>query len=337
MTTAYHMTFNDPVHFGIEGIGQENIEQTMRSDALWGAILQKWFLLFDDDPDTLCTHTSFTLSSCFPVINGVRFYPLPVGALDDVIEEAVHKPSKVDELSVKDWRKVKFIAEPLINKVLAGAKLRLDEIEYSQLYPVKNQQKAVSATNRLYRREQRPRVKTDQLNGGVEQGAFFYCTDQFFEPSSGLFFLADFESKESKDKFEASLRLLCDSGLGADRSIGRGGFSCVAKQPELFIPKNPSTWLTLSLYHPTRKEVEQGVLNNAGSRYSLVRRSGRAGSVSVSRFRRADCWMLEEGAIVPCQVHGDTPCVLLNSNTIPHNVYRNGRAFCIPFQGGEKG
>lgn len=332
MTIAYHLHFKEPVHFGIEGIGQERLEQTMRSDALWGAILQKWFLLFDDEPDALCRQTPFILSSCFPVINGSRFFPMPIGALDAVLEDAARQDANDEKPTVKEWRKVKYIAEPLFQLVLSGQTPSLDQIDLTQLFPMKQPEK--KELNSFYQQVERPRIKTDPLNGGVIEGAFFYCSDQFFQDQCGLFFLADCITDDSREKFEAALRLLGDSGIGADRSVGRGCFSFTSFDIDFQDLKNSSTWLTLSLYHPLKQEVDDGVLNNHASRYSLVRRSGHGGSLHVNRFRRADCWMLEEGAILPFYASGDVSCVLKKSEHIPHSVYRNGRAFCIPFQGG---
>ena len=333
MMFAYYLQFHDPVHFGIEGIGQESIEQTLRSDALWGAILQKWFLLFDDEPDILCRQTPFSVTSCFPVINGVRFFPVPVGALDGVIEETAKKDAVPEEPTVKDWRKVQYLAEPLFLEVIAGKRLHLDNIDLQQVYPMNSRKTANAVPQGFHQQEQRPRIRTDQLNGGVNEGSFFYCTDQFFNQDSGLFFLASFDDTTAGDKFDAALHLLGDCGVGADRSTGRGGFTIMRRQFDLPETPNPASWLTLSLYHPTRDEVANGVLSGS-SRYSLVKRSGPGGSFHVSRFRRADCWMLAEGSLLPFQPWGDTPCVLEQSDTVPHNVYRNGRAFCIPYHGG---
>ena len=333
MMYAYHLLFHDPVHFGMEGIGQESIEQTLRSDSLWGAVLQKWFLLFDDEPDALCCRPPFSVSSCFPLISGVRFLPLPIGALDAVIEEAAKKVETSGKPTLKDWRRVKYLAEPLFREIIAGKQLRIDDIDLQQVYPMDLLDKDKPFLPIFQKQEQRPRIRTDQLNGGVDEGSFFYCTDQFFVQDSGLFFLASFDDRAAGDKFDAALRLLGDCGVGADRSTGRGGFSITRQQFALPSDDTPTAWLSISLYHPTREDVKKGVLSGS-SRYSLVKRSGPGGSFHVSRYRRADCWMLEEGSVLPFKVTGDTPCVLRKSEIIPHNIYRNGRAFCIPFQGG---
>jgi len=329
---VYHLKFQAPVHFGLEGIGQESVEQAFRSDSLWGAVLQKWFLLFDDNPEELCTQSPFFISSCFPLINDVRFFPLPMGAFDAVIEDAAKQKTVQGMPGVKEWRKVKYIAEPLFRKALKGKQLQPDDVSSDQVFPIALQEKIDLEDSIFQQQEQRPRVMTDQMNGGVSESAFFYCTDQFFGDTAGLFFLARFNDDAVQKKFEGSLRLLGDCGIGADRSIGRGNFLFSSEKIEFPSPETSGGWLTLSLYHPTRQEVQKGVLTK--SRYSLIKRSGPGGDFHVSRFRRADCWMLEEGAILPFEARGDTPCVLKCSDFIPHNIYRNGGAFCIPVKGG---
>ena len=329
---AYHLQFQDPVHFGLEGIGQESVEQAFRSDSLWGAVLQKWFLLFDDNPEELCTRTPFSMSSCFPFINGVRFFPLPMGTFDAVIEDAAKKNAVQGVPGVKEWRKVKYIAEPLFRQVLKGKQLQPEDVRLDQVFPMSSPGANDLKDSIFQQHEQRPRVMTDQMNGGVSEGAFFYCTDQFFGDKAGLFFLARFKDDSAQDKFDGALRLLGDCGIGADRSIGRGGFDFSCEKIKFPAPESSGNWLTLSLYHPTRQEVQKGVLT--GGTYSLIKRSGPGGGFHVSRFRRADCWMLEEGAIIPFEARGDSPCVLERSDFIPHNIYRNGGAFCIPLKKG---
>ncbi|MGD9825963.1 type III-A CRISPR-associated RAMP protein Csm4, partial [Desulfobacter sp.] len=287
---------------------------------------------FDDNPEELCTQTPFSISSCFPFMNDVRFFPLPIGAFDVVIEDAAKQKAVQGVPSVKEWRKVKYIAEPLFRKTLKKKQLLPTDVCLDQVFPMAlHGERNIKATA-FQQHEQRPRIMTDQLNGGVSESAFFYCTDQFFSNTAGLFFLARFDSDDVRKKFEASLRLLEDCGIGADRSIGKGGFSFSSVATEFPVPDAAGAWLTLSLYHPTRQEVQKGVLTSG--RYSLIRRSGPGGGFHVSRFRRADCWMLEEGAVIPFEAKGDAPCVLKSSDFIPHNIYRNGGAFCIPLQEG---
>ncbi|MBW1741473.1 MAG: type III-A CRISPR-associated RAMP protein Csm4 [Deltaproteobacteria bacterium] len=331
MIYEYRLSFTSPVHFGLEGIGQERIDHRVRSDTLWGAIIQKWLLLYHDDAEELCLDTPFTVSSCFPLVNGVSFYPLPFGALDRLIREAGQ--AEEPEISVKDLKKIRFAAEPLFRKITQGEPLRFEQLHLDGVFPFEEKQpETMQERKPVYNIMQRPRLCTDQLSGGGTEGAFFYCSDQYFNQGNGLFFLATFRDDETKKRFDAALRLLGDTGLGADRSIGRGMFSFETKECGVSDNLSSDRYLLLSLYHPTREEVMQGILEAPGTAYSLTRRSGHAASPAVSNFRRYDVWMLEEGSIFRAKPAGDVVRVLERSDLVPHNVYRCGRAFCIPIQ-----
>lgn len=331
MIYEYRLSFTTPVHFGLEGIGQERIDHRVRSDTLWGAIIQQWLLLYHDDPERLCLNTPFMVSSCFPYINGVPFYPLPIGALDHLITEAGR--SEKPEVSVKDLKKIRFAAEPLFNEIVSGGTFRFEHLTLDTVFPFeKIEPEAMRKRKPIYDIIQRPRLGTNQLSGGSTEGAFFYCSDQYFNQDNGLFFIASFRDNETKKRFDAALRLLGDTGLGADRSIGRGLFVFEIKKCEL--PYNPvsDNYLLLSLYHPTREEVMQGILEAPGAVYSLIRRSGHAASPAVSNFRRYGVWMIEEGSIFRARPVGHVVRVLEKSKLVPHDVYRCGQALCIPIQ-----
>ena len=331
MIYEYRISFTSPVHFGLEGIGQERIDHRVRSDTLWGAIIQQWLLLYNDDPERLCLDTPFAVSSCFPLINGVPFYPLPFGALDHLISEAGQ--AEQPEISVKELKKIRFAAEPLFWKIIFGETLGFEALLQDTVFPLEEKrQNTMRKSKAVYDIMQRPRLRTDQLSGGGTEGAFFYCSDQYFNQNNGLFFLATFRHDETKKRFDAALRLLGDTGLGADRSIGRGLFAFETREFKVSDNLSSDCYILLSLYHPTKEEVMQGMLEVPDIAYSLIRRSGHAASLAVSNFRRYDLWMMEEGSIFRTKPAGDIVCVLERSELVPHNVYRCGRAFCIPMQ-----
>lgn len=331
MIYEYRLSFTSPVHFGIEGIGQERIDQRVRSDTLWGAVIQQWILLYNDDPEVICLDAPFTVSSCFPLINGVPFYPLPFGVFDALITEAGQ--AKKPEISVKDLKKIRFAAEPLFQKIIRGETLRFEQLQPDTVFPLEERRpETMWERKSVYDIMQRPRLRTDQLSGGGTEGAFFYCSDQYFNQDNGLFFLATFHDDETKKRFDAALQLLGDTGLGADRSIGRGLFAFETREFKVSDNLSSDCYILLSLYYPAKEEVMQGILEAPDVAYSLIRRSGHAASLAVSNFRRYDLWMMEEGSIFRTKPAGDIVCVLEKSKLVPHNVYRCGRAFSVPIQ-----
>ncbi len=324
---AYHLYFSGPLHPGIESIGQEKIEKTIRSDTLWGAIIQAWLLLFDDSPAEVIKGGYFDVSSCFPLIQNTRFFPSPVGLFDKLMEEVSKKPPRFRP-SIKDLKKITHISESLLKKVAMGNEITLDDLirdEKLTIYPLFH-----DSTDHFQVICQRPRIRINQLTGAVDADAFFYCSDSFFERNSGLFFLAKFRDDETKAKFDAALRLLGDTGLGADRSVGRGQF--YFEESNLSLPEieSEAEYLLLSLYRPSRREVQENIMSSPASRYQLIRRWGRAASVFTSGFRRADSWMFAEGSVFSFKPEGTVPKVLRENDEVPHDVYRYGRAFTLP-------
>ncbi|MBC2713381.1 MAG: type III-A CRISPR-associated RAMP protein Csm4 [Desulfosarcina sp.] len=335
--TAYFLDFDAPLHIGLEGIGQESIETTVRSDTLWGAIVQCWSLIFDQSPDKLCVQSPFQVSSCFPFIKGQMFFPLPVGTLDPLMQ------SEKDLSQIKKLKKVVYLSYPLFCRVLQGEKLNAAALETPlSCWPllsgeIENERPSASLLNqtkkmggKFFQTSQRPRLEIDRASGGTVEGQFFYCTDQSFFAESGLFFLGEFENKQTRQHFEAALQLLADSGLGADRSVGRGTFTFRKSTIKFPVISEPDQFCLLSLYHPTREEVSDGVLKHANTAYNVIRRSGQCGSIGVNRFRRADIWMLGEGSVLGVRPAGDISCVLPQKGPIPHNVYRYGVAMAVP-------
>lgn len=322
---AYHLLFDAPLHVGVEGIGQERLEDTVRSDTLWSALVQMWSLLYEESPHDLAMSCPFAVSSCFPLKGGERFFPLPGTVREDLALEVQKAGEGKDNLKFKDLKKIKYINENLLHGIIQGKPLQLNDLKkHGSTIPDLAEKAAKHALT-----DQRPRLRIDRLSGSVEGENFFYCLDQYFCEDGGLFFLMRCQGDAVRKRFEAALRLLGDTGLGADRSVGRGTFTFSAQAPMLPPPANAGHHLLMSLYHPTREEVQAGALHTAMS-YSLVRRSGHAGAPGVGNLRRADVWMLAEGSVLVQTVHGDIPQVITAGALAPHPVYRCGRAFTLP-------
>lgn len=331
MLFSYTLSFTSPLHIGIESIGQEKIEHLVRSDTLWGAVISKWLLLFDDSPPVLCESPPFAVSSCFPLIQGTRFYPAPIGCLDDLINQVAKEPAG-SEITVKVLKKIKFLSEDLFISVCKGHKLKLDDLSSINVFPFEVSNQTNCNHIQFAKEAQRPRIRINQLCGGVIGDAFFYCSDQYWPKASGQHFLARFKDKEAKSKFESALMLLGESGLGADSSVGRGVFTFHAEEinMEQQVKNATQAYVLLSLCLPHKDEVKEGLLSDKVTKYSLVRRFGMAGCVGVNRFRRPDCWMLSEGSVFQMNPEGSIVKVISQSKDTPHDVYRYGKAFSLP-------
>lgn len=323
-TCAYHLHFDGPLHIGIEGIGQEKVETSLGSDTLWGALAQCWSLLYDESIDSLAESSPFVLSSAFPFQGDTRYYPVPIHFIDCL---AGDKQTR-DHKKVK---KISLLAEKLLWALCAGKSLSDDQLQpLGSHYPDSIEASSGQIrTLEFWKLAQRPRLRIDRQSGGSEEGGFFYCTDQYFAPGCGLFFLARL-TDEIRPRFEAALRLLGDQGIGADRSIGRGHFHFTRHNISgLPAAKPAGPQLLLSVCSPSSADIQSGLLQQ--SRVKLKVRRGHAAAPAVGSLRRPDLLTLGEGSVLAGPVNGQIARVIAHGEQALHPVYRNGLAVCLPF------
>lgn len=152
----------------------------------------------------------------------------------------------------------------------------------------------------------------------------------------GLYFLADLDAVLLPE-FEAALARLGELGLGGERSVGYGRFEVLSIEPLPALPiKAPSkpanAILTLSLYLPTRAEVEAGVLETPAA-YDCALRGGWIHSLAGAESWKRSVRMCLEGSVLrrPPDVEpaGEVRDVRPESFTA-HPVWRSGLAFAVP-------
>lgn len=321
---AYQLHFKSPLHIGIEGIGAEKIDFIVHSDTLWGALANAYLAL--DLPFDF-VQPRFQISSAFPYFKDRWFFPLPIGALNDLFEKVENS---------KSLKKVKFLEKELFETFINGqqadkAKLRF----YSKnnaflLLNVCDEMEEIP----VFRIKESPRVTLDRYSDSAVEGQIFYFAELSFADQAGLFFLVNFNDEKEQKYFEAALRFLGDEGLGADRTVGKGLFEFKSQELELNTPASTDGFTTLSLYHPRKDEIANGLMNNA--RYQLVTRKGFAFNPAVRGKRRKFVRMFGEGSIFSGKVDathwpGDVPTVIpAQGDFIPFNVKRYGVAFPVP-------
>jgi CRISPR-associated protein Csm4 len=172
-----------------------------------------------------------------------------------------------------------------------------------------------------------PRVTVDRVTSA---SALYFQGQVRFVDGCGFYCLARFcgnEANEFQKAVEQALMMLGEEGLGARRSAGLGRFEL--QGPEVVALRCPSEFdahLLLSLYHPTKREVTEGVLEDA--RYHLILRKGWISSPDDASQRRMGIRMIREGALLPIAVTGDLTDV--RPSGFPHAVYRSGLAFTVP-------
>jgi len=180
-------------------------------------------------------------------------------------------------------------------------------------------------------------LAVDRLSGGPIEDQLFEVGDVLVDPRLALGLLVE-APEDRVQEFERFLRLLGFSGVGASRTRGRGQFEWTERldfEPPKF---GSGAHLLLSLYHPTREEVQAGVLD--GSWYRLVQRGGFVTSPGAMTLRRDRVTMLAEGAVIGSSEppRGDVVEVLARGTRGSRNrVVRDGRAFAIPIAMPDRG
>ena len=321
---AYRLHFKAPLHIGIEGIGAEKIDYIVHSDTLWGAMANAYLAL--DLPFDF-VQPQFQISSAFPYFKDRWFFPVPVGALNYLFEQVENS---------KSLKKVKFLEKELFETFINGQQpdgMQLHSYSKNNAYLLLKACEEMEETP-IFRVKESPRVTLDRYSDSAIEGQIFYFAELSFASQAGLFFLVNFNDEKEQKYFEAALRFLGDEGLGADRTVGKGLFEFEAQELELNTPASTDAFATLSLYHPRKDEIANGLLKNA--RYQLVTRKGFAFNPAVRGKRRKFVRMFGEGSVFSGEVDlthlpGDIPTVIpAQGNFIPFEVKRYGVAFPVP-------
>ena len=180
------------------------------------------------------------------------------------------------------------------------------------------------------------RVRT--VTGRDGRGVRAYATPATsFAPGARLSLLVKWRRDNWREVLEQTLAALGDSGLGADRGVGRGQFSLERVEAQQ-APRLPGAdgLVTFSLLCPTREELDAGLLAHRRAAWTLVERSGRAGSPEAAGQRRRRVTMLTAGSVVALPAgSSDVLGQMVNVTPDPapgHQVWRSGFAFGWPIR-----
>lgn len=265
----------------------------------------------------------FQLSSAFPYVGEALFFPCPVWR---IWQDA-------DVSRRKEIKKVKWISEALLQKVLNGEQLGMNQAETAASMAYLPEEPGITkslSTGRAWEMTERQRVSVDRFTL-PEGGQTFFFALQFFAPDAGLYFLADGPEAEL-DRLESVLRFLGDTGLGADRNSGLGHFWL--RESRHYVPVAPeraSGEYLLSLYNPDPSEDIPGLASSTA--YRLLTRSGWIYSSTVGR---PPIRVFGEGSYFSQGPKGRV-VHMLNQQTIDryslpigHTAPRDFRAFTLP-------
>lgn len=328
-----------PFHIGEDIADEVSGGQFPRSDTLASALALCWEQLFGVSPIEIFTNSKFCISSAMPWIrtgkpDGIRLF-LPM-------RRDFEYPPQSD--GYKKIKKLKWVEKPLWQKMIVDRKFLSGIANLSDCVAGEILLSTPCEKNEFFAVGVRQRVTVDRASSTSD--TFFSGENYFARASgsakveSGFWILADFSgdlSGEVRRQFEASLRLLGDTGIGADRSSGKGFFEIaeVLEEKELGLPyaENPDGVMLLSLWSPAADELL--ALRDERSRWSVEIRGGWIAPGYGVSFMKRPIMMFSEGSVVAGKIAGKVVDVTPGDEVekaLGHKVCRWGKAMTLPIK-----
>jgi CRISPR-associated protein Csm4 len=336
----YRLTFRSPLHIGERGVGLEETRIHVPADTLFSALCSMWRELYGVDAlreDVLDWFTEdeggsepFFLSSAFPFVDGVRFFPKPLARLKVTVNEGADKA----------FKRVRFVSESIFTSLVRGESqtfstadcvngetVWVTEAEKEQLA---DRMDETSDNIVLWKRDLVPRVTLDRITSASE---IWHLGDVKFSAGVGLWFAVVFHpghGEALRHKFEACLRVLGDTGLGGERSAGRGLFTWDhAGEETLPEVETRDRFVTLAPLCP-KHTAQLTALTGDAAAYDLLPRRGWVTSPEASNLRRKMVWMFAEGSVLTGNPELRAGrLVNVKPEVCPHDVWRYGYAFPV--------
>ncbi len=343
----------------------------LASDTLFGAVcwgirilglmndaqLEQWLEDNRASPPFAFSHAfpAFYSPDCSPI----RFYPRPLSfqlAFQDLEALAAEEQqrSKTRKLAVveatiqiKHFKKLAYVSEAVLIEIIQGQLSALDACKMlaagqSNKTLLCKPEEAVLLPPRLYQTEAVQHNQIDRVRGATAEGLLFYSDETHFAPNCGLWALLRTSEEVFRQYIHPALRLLGDTGFGADTSTGKGHFEIQVS--EAFSPpisEKPQAMMTVSHYLPA-----EGELNLSGSPFMYTlkilrpKRSHKFPRPLPEGMRSSPIYKQEmpvfvPGSVFPFTTHKDIYGQLKRLTPLDQEpVYQSGAALMIYLGGG---
>jgi len=333
---SYRLHFLAPVHLGQLGMDEEEVFDFCPSDTLFAALVDTAADLYGPDGTRellqafIAGDPPWLISSAFPFVGAVAFYPRPMLPL--AREEETTGQRKL-------LKRLRYLSEGAMRRLIEGKSLAsaLTKEESwldngALVLPEEAPLLPRARDGAAWKSEERPHVTLDRCS---QASALYHVGQTRFAPEAGLQFLVLSRDENQRDTLEALLTHLGDRGLGGERSRGLGAFSW-QHGPDVNWPDPGGLCLTLSRYHPSGAELRQGVLTGEGVSYRLETVGGWMAARGGAAQRRRKITFLVEGSVfrapdrLPCGDVVDVAPTYDNPlGRPPHPVFRYGYALAI--------
>lgn len=357
---VYALKMKGAVRVGRRGLELEDTLLAVPSDTLFSALTAALAACGEDTAAFLQPFLTdppqppFLLTSTFPYVGEVRFYPAPLDWSSALSADALRDYGK-------RIKKVQYLSERLFLRLLSGERLddhlfpqgeeelprhgialqegqfwlTMEEAEsLAGIFNLKEEKVFALPQHEVYKRARQPHVTVDRIRYAPD----IYHTVQIrFQPGCGLWFgvqwLVD-ETHPSRALLRCALNALQFSGLGGKRAIGFGSFELCEGFPQSLelpaaVPGQPA--YLLSRYHPRPAELPAALQEG---RYQLVSVGGWCDPLGRENLLRQRVLMISEGSrlTLPNLPAGDVCDVSpRQAGTLPHPIYRYGLACAAGF------
>jgi CRISPR-associated protein Csm4 len=327
---AYRVAMRGPLHLGAGRAGDlAGLDGLPRSDTIAAAIISLWRHVVPgaslDDVARVAAQAPFAVSSMLPTMR-------IAGQWQTLLFAPAAITDRIAGLSSSRHKALRGIRYADINALRSLLDGKLPE-RWST-----DGQAFVTGelTGELWSHRTRPRTAVDRISGGAVEGTIYDFGAIQLGERVRLTVLVDFIDDSCRNGVEAALALLGDEGIGGERSAGYGGFRIEHIEQGFAAELGSGAMLTLSLLHPSRDEVEAGLLDPPAE-YLIASRGGWATTARGAALRRKTVSMIAEGSILRDLGHrryGTNP-VVVESGGVPgvdHPVFRPGAAVVIPIK-----
>lgn len=328
----YKLHFKGSLHLSRGNEGDlSSSARTLHSDTLYAAlyaVAKQHLPNVAEYPDFAA---QFTLSSCYPFIEKLVFFPRPFAAQNWQV------PDDDPQFSAKKIKKVAYFSKGLFERVIHGESIEIKECVFlngGDMLATESEMKNLGSFFCMRNAvEQKVQVS---LTGNTDDGQTYYVDKIFFYPQAGLYFLVQFNTPEFKKTFDFLIKLLGEAGIGSDRTVGNGQFDCSIEELTMQLPEHVKSYVNLSLWLPS---LESNQLNQVFSQsaYRLLKRGGYIASAQDLQhrsLRKKEIYMVGEGSALKLPASPEGSIVNLAPDEFENNhpVYRDGRAIFIPLK-----
>ncbi len=303
------LKFKRAIQIGSGDLSQgDEFRGILHSDTIFSAIVNEWVRIHRDSVDELISNLNtdfppFRISSAFPYLLEEFYLPTPYGT---------------DELYMEKLKDVPFLELFDFIELADGNHERIKKKKLKNL--VKD----------LITNFTAPRVTIDRITTTTN---IYQTTGWLIKEGGGLYFLIDLKDESYRDKLELCIKMLGESGIGGDRSIGYGLFEAefvqidgMAGWTELFQKRDGDiSCYSLSLCYPSTNDEAKEAIS-----YQIVSRKGWIFSrSSAKQMKRRECKMFVEGSLFKTPIKGEIVDVTPSEFRSEHNVYRYGLGMMI--------